>query len=104
MQCCGIRPQFTAKGKSHSFSQVAAGTQGIFLSYGRDGHSKLVFVQRRLDSCLVTRDNSGISTRLDSSIRTLLEVRPETEVPFLVATVILVLLSIFKKSQASSSL
>ena len=35
-------------------------------------------------------------------IRTLLEVRQETEVHFLGVTVILVFLSIFKKSQASS--
>ena len=33
------------KGKSHGFSPVAAGTWGIFSSYGRDDPSKLVFVQ-----------------------------------------------------------
>ena len=42
------------------FSLVAAGTWGTFSSYGWDGHSKLVFVQRRQDSCLVRRDTSGI--------------------------------------------
>ena len=39
---------------------------------------------------------------LGRGIRTLLEVRRETEVPFLVATVILGFLSIFGKGQASS--
>ena len=56
-----------------------------------------------LDSCLVMRDTSGISTSLGRAIRKLLMVRRETEFTFLVATVILVLLSIFNKSQASSS-
>ena len=101
MQCRGIGPHLAARGKSHSFSQIAAGTWGIFSSYGGDGHSKLVFVQRRHDSCVVMRDTSGISTRLGRAIRTPLKVRLETESPFLVATVILVFLPIFKKSQAS---
>ena len=48
------------KGKSHVFSRVAVSTSGIFSSYGGDGHSKLVFVQRRQDSCLVTMDKIGI--------------------------------------------
>ena len=78
------------------------GTWGIFLSYGRGGHSKPVFVQRRQDSCLVMRDTSGISTRLGMEMQMLLEIRQETENPFLVSTVILVFLSIFNKSQASS--
>ena len=47
------------------------------------------------------RDTSGISTRLSSSIQTLLQVRRETQGPFLVATVIFGFLSIFKKCQAS---
>ena len=42
-------------------------------------------------------------TRLGRTIRTLLEVRQETEVHFLFGTVLLELLSIFKKSQASSA-
>ena len=45
-------------------------------------------------------DSSVVKTRLGRKIRTLLEVRPETEIHFLVGTVILVFLSIFKKSQA----
>ena len=67
-----------------------------------DGHSKLVFFQQCPDSCFVMRDTSGISTRLGSAIRTLLEVRQETKAHFLVGTVILGFLSIFNKSQASS--
>ena len=47
-------------------------------------------------------DSSGNYTRLGRTIRTLLEVRQETEVHFLFGTVILGFQSIFKKSQASS--
>ena len=47
-------------------------------------------------------DTSGVYTRLGKKIQTLLEMRQETEVHFLFGTVILGLLSIFKKSQASS--
>ena len=60
MQCSRIRPRLSLRGKSHGFSRVAAGTCGIFSSYSGDGHSKLVFVQRRQDSCLVMMDTSGI--------------------------------------------
>ena len=38
----------------------SAGTWGIFSSYSGDGHSKLHFVQRSQDCCLVTTDTSGI--------------------------------------------
>ena len=61
-----------------------------------------MFVQRHQDSCLVTTDTSGIKTTLGRTIRTLLKVRQETEVHFLVGRVILGFLSIFQKSQASS--
>ena len=47
------------------------------------------------------RDTSGTSSNIGRAIPTLHEVRQETECPFLVATLILVLLSIFNKSQAS---
>ena len=47
-------------------------------------------------------DTSGVKTRLSRTIRTLLEVRQETEVHFLVGTVIFGLLSVFKNTQASS--
>ena len=95
-------PLLAVRGKSQILSPVAAIIWGIFSSYGRDGNSKLVFVQQSQDSCLITRDISGISMRHGTAIRTLLDVSRETEVPFLVARVILVFLSIFNKSQASS--
>ena len=47
-------------------------------------------------------DSSEVYTRLGRTIRTLLEVRQETEVHFLVGTVILGFLSVSKESQASS--
>ena len=59
-QCTGIGAHLVARGKSHGFSAVVAGTWSIFLSYGRDGHLKLVFVQLSQDSCLVLTDTSGI--------------------------------------------
>ena len=43
------------------------------------------------------REPSGISSRLGRDILMLLEVRRETKFPFLVATVILVFVSIFNK-------
>ena len=98
----GIGPHLVARGKSHGFSRVAVGTWVVFSSYGGDGPSNLLFVQGRQDSCLVTRDISGISSRLGRKIRRPLEVRQETESPFLVATVIFGFLSIFKKNHASS--
>ena len=56
----GKRASFPARLKSHGFSRVAAGTWGIFSSYGRDGHSKLEFVQRSQDSCLFMMDTLGM--------------------------------------------
>ena len=41
----GNRAHLVARGKSHGFSRVVAGTWGIFSSYGRDGHLKVGFVQ-----------------------------------------------------------
>ena len=61
-----------------------------------------MFVQQQQDSSLVTRDNSGISSRLGRAIQTVLKVRQETQGPFIVATVTVGLLPIFKKSQALS--
>ena len=57
MQCMGIGPHLAERGKSHGFSRVAAGTWGIFSSYGGDVHSKLEFVQWSQDTCLGIRDN-----------------------------------------------
>ena len=60
MESKGIEPHLAGRGKSYGFSRVAAGTWGIFSSYRGDGHSKLEFVQRSQDSCLVTKDTTGI--------------------------------------------
>ena len=60
MQCKGIEPHFPARGMSHTISRVAAGTGGTFMSYSSDGYSKLHFVQRSQDTCVVMRDTSGI--------------------------------------------
>ena len=59
MQCRGIGPHLMARGKSHEFSRVAAGTWCIFSSYGGDGHLKLRFVQRRQETSLVMMDTLG---------------------------------------------
>ena len=55
-----IRDSTPADGISHGISRVAAGTWGIFSSYSGDVHSKLHFVQRSQDSCLVRTDTLGI--------------------------------------------
>ena len=102
MQCRGIVAHFAARGKSHEFCLVRAGTCGIFSSYGGDGYFKLGFVQRSQDSCLVRTVTSVIKTRLGSTIRTLLEVRREAKFPLLVGKIILVFLSTFTKAQRSS--
>ena len=44
MQFRGIGPHLVARGKSHGFSRVAAGTSDIFSSYEGDAHSKREFV------------------------------------------------------------
>ena len=59
-QCRGFGALLAESGKSHGFSRVAAGSWGIFSSYGGDVHSKLDFVQWSQDTCLGMRDNSGI--------------------------------------------
>ena len=43
-QCRGIGPHLVARGKSHGFSRVAAGTWCIFSSYDGEAHSKREFV------------------------------------------------------------
>ena len=67
----------------------------MFSSYGGGIHYKLLFLQRCQESYLVTMDTSGIETKLDRTIRTLLELRQETKAHFLVGKVILGFLSIF---------
>ena len=91
-----------ARGKSHGFSRVSAGTWGIFSSHSGDGHLNLGFVQRSQDSGLLMTDTSGSYTLLGRKTQTLLDVSQEAKRPLLVVTVILVFLSIFTKSQASS--
>ena len=59
-QCKGIGPHLSASGESHGISQVAAQAWGIFLSYGRDVHLKLEFVQRSQDTCLGMMDTLGV--------------------------------------------
>ena len=55
------------RASSHSEGEVSwlfwncCGNLGYILEYGGDDPSKLVFVQRHQDSCLVTRDNSANS-------------------------------------------
>ena len=56
----GNRASFPSEGMSHTISRVAAGTWGIFSSYSGNYHSKLYFVQRSQDTCVVMRDTSGI--------------------------------------------
>ena len=58
-KCREIKPHLPARGTCHGISRVAVVTWGIFSSYSRDGHSKLHFVQRSQDSCLVTTATSG---------------------------------------------
>ena len=56
----GIQASFPAEGDvSWDFSS-SPGIWGIFSSYTGDGHSKLHFVQRSQDSCLVRMEPSGI--------------------------------------------
>ena len=101
-KCRGIGPHLAARGKSHEFSGVAAGTWCIFSSYGGDGHLKLRFVQRSQDTCLVMTVTFGSLTMFGRKIQIFLVVSQEAKCPLLVGTVILVFLSIFTKSQASS--
>ena len=44
MQCLGIGPHLVARGKSHGFYLLAAGTWGVFSSYDGDANSKREFV------------------------------------------------------------
>ena len=60
MKCREIKPHLPARDMCHGISRVAAGTWCIFSSYSGDGDSKLHFVQRSQDYCLVKTDTSGI--------------------------------------------
>ena len=63
-KCKEIKPHLPARCMCHGISRVAVGTWGIFSSCSGDGHSKLPFVQRSQNSCLVMTDTSRIKTRL----------------------------------------
>ena len=52
----GTRASSRGKGEVSCVFSIATGIWGIFSSYSGDGHSKLEFVQRSEDSCLVTLD------------------------------------------------
>ena len=82
MKCRGLGRHLAARGKSHGFSRIVAGMWSTFSCYRRYDPSKLMFVQGRRDSCLVTRDTSGISMRPGRAIQMLLKMRRETEDPF----------------------
>ena len=56
----GNRASFPSEGDVSYDSRVAAETLGIFASYNGDGHSKLHFVQRSQDSCVVMSNTTGI--------------------------------------------
>ena len=56
----GFGSHFPLRGMSHGISRVAAGNWGLFLSYSGEGHSKLHFIERSKDCCLVRMDTSGI--------------------------------------------
>ena len=56
----GIRASFPREGDvSYVFSSCGR-NMGYIRELGGDGHSKLHFVQRSQDSCVVMRDTSGI--------------------------------------------
>ena len=99
----GNRASSPSKGEVSEFFSSCGGILAYILELRRYRYSKLMFVQRCQGSCLVMRDTLGISLRLDRAIRTLLDVRQETQSHFLLATVILGYLSIFNKRQASST-
>ena len=64
MQCRGIGPHLVARGKSHGFSRVAAGTCGIFSRCEVDAHSKWEFVYLSLlTSSVEDRESALISRR-----------------------------------------
>ena len=56
----GNQASSPTEGYVSCMSRVAARTWGIYSSYSGDGHSKIHFVQRSQDSCLVMTDTSGI--------------------------------------------
>ena len=68
-ECRGFGPHLLPRGMSHGISRVVAGTWCIFSNYSRDGHSKLHFVQRSQDSCLVRVDTQECKISLAGQYR-----------------------------------
>ena len=99
-QCRAMGAWLSPRGKTDGFYLVAALTWGIFSSFDRDGHWKLMIVQRRQDSSLFTMDTSGIYTKVGRTIWMILEVSRETKVTSS-CTMILGFLIMFKNCQAS---
>ena len=56
----GNQASSLGEGEVSWFFSSCSGNLGYMLELWGDGHSKLVFVQRRHDSCLVTIDTSGM--------------------------------------------
>ena len=100
----GNRASSRCEGEVSWFFWSCGPNLGYILELEGKGLSRHMFVQRRQDSCLGARDTSGFSSSLGMAIGTRLHVRRETQGPFPHATGILGLLSIFKRSQASSPL
>ena len=92
-----------ARGTSPDFSLLASRTWDIFSRDIRDGHTKVMLVQRHQDSCLAREGH--IVTLLEAWKRNREAYRWETETqgPFPLPTCIMGFLSIFKRSQASSN-
>ena len=82
MQCQGIRAHLVTRGMSHDFSRVASGTWDIFSCDGGDGPSKVMYVQRHQDSCLLARDSLGFPSRHGSTTGTLVKGSWWPKVPF----------------------
>ena len=99
-QCRGIGPHLPAWGKSHGCCRVAAVTYGIFSSFSGDNSSKLVFVQRHQDSCLLMRDTTKSPQCFAGNFEAS---RRETGDPSFISIchIDMGFLSVFNKSQAS---
>ena len=54
MQCRGIGPHLVARGKSHGFSRVAAGTWGTFSSYDGDAMKPVYSSMSGSNCCFLT--------------------------------------------------
>ena len=98
----GYRASSRGEEEVSLFFSSCDGNGGYILEVGRGGLSIILFVHRCQDSHLVAWDTSEFSLRIGRATGTPLDVRREPKGPFPFATGILGLLSIFKRSQASS--